>query len=113
MITCPLCQEPVYTGNPIANKILKSLGHLKPLEDGDTQDFDCLRSHYYRRTLQGCFPEYTLHMSPFHFSWLEGLNELRIYSEFASSNSPIKFVKADFQEMVRWIHKMNSLKVFA
>jgi hypothetical protein len=117
MITCPRCQRQVL----VHDKRFFLTGDFSPKE-GDNRSFDCPTtvvlggkniSHYYYRS--SCFPylsEYTLHISPFHLSWLDQCSELRIYSEYNSSNSPIKFVKADFPELLRWIDRLNNMKVF-
>lgn len=115
MITCPLCKELVW-----------DLEYKQNIDDEDKQDFHCgtpvhlgnerYSSHYYRITVQECFPEYTLHIPPFHLSWLEGKNELRIYNSIhkAETTSAWKFVpKVDFQEVIHWIERLKTLRPFA
>jgi hypothetical protein len=118
MITCPLCKEAVFDET-----------HKYYLTDNSPQDFYCptkailssidadnTYSHYYRVTFQGAFPEYTIHIPPFHLSWIEVVNRLKIYNSMHKSqtNSVWKFVpNVDFQELLHWVKRLQMLKAFA
>jgi len=127
MITCPLCQKEVLynPGYVQAQGLTVNLEH-ETLEDDRTDDFYCPTfvplfrghsvSHYTRRTLHGCWPEYQLVAPPFQLIWHEGKNDLNIFNNLqrgAWPNQPWKsYQHMTFPDVIRLAKQLHTFRAF-
>jgi len=121
MITCPLCQQPVYLDDARADEPIT-------LEDTDTDDFHCNNRvevfagikwrHYHRRTQQGWYPEYYAQIPPFRVHWVEDreliverLTHIAVSSIHSETIQRVE--KANFQDFLHLIERVKILVPFS